>query len=290
MSSATHESIKRLFANRPSLVAELLRDVCGLALSEPDRFVEADSSLSDLPFVDYRPDLVLVAERGGAPLAVFVLEGQLRIDDRKLRSWPLYLTAKAAIHRCPCFLVVVTPDAEVARWAARPIVLPQPRSQITPIVLGPDAIPPIVDPDVARRNPELAVLSATMHGHGEHAVAVARAALLGATGLDASTVSLYDDLVWAALSESARRMLEDLMNLGRYEYQSEHVRRHIEQGRAEGRAEGKVEALLKFLASRGLQPTLDQAVCIRSCADLDRLDAWLDRALAVASIDELLSH
>jgi hypothetical protein len=35
---------------------------------------------------------------------------------------------------------------------------------LTPIVLGPDQIPQVVEPDEAARTPELAVLSALAHG------------------------------------------------------------------------------------------------------------------------------
>jgi hypothetical protein len=302
MSSAMHESIRLLFENRPSLAGELLAQVYGIGLPEHERITHGDTSLAGRPFVDYHPDLVLVAERAGRSVVAFIVEGQLRIDERKLRTWPLYLLAQEAMLRCPCYLLVVTPFADVARWASRPIVLAQPGSQVTPMVLGPDSIPMVVDAEEARRAPELAVLSATVHGRGERAVEVAPAALGAAAGLDDDRVTLYDDLVWAALSETARRTLEDLMNLGRYEYQSEHVRRHVEQGRSEGRAEGraegkaegktegKAEALLRFLAARRLLPSPEQGETIRSCSDPARLDAWLDRAPHIASVAELLAQ
>jgi len=55
---------------------------------------------------------------------------------------------------------VVTVDAAIAAWAARPIRTGHPGFDLVPIVLGPEAMPWVTEPDQARKNPELAVLSA----------------------------------------------------------------------------------------------------------------------------------
>jgi hypothetical protein len=144
---------------------------------------------------------------------------------------------------------------------------------------GPDAIPVITDPDEARRAPELAVLSAEAHGKGEHAVEVALAAFSASAGLDPRRGRLYDDLVWAALSAAAQRRLEALMDIENYKYRSRQMRRPYEQGRA--------EALLRFLAARGLEVSSDAAARIRACTDAARLDAWLDQAATITTVDEL---
>src|SRR5690606_16761576 len=135
-------------------------------------------------------------------------------------------------------LLVVAPDAAVARWCARPIELGHPGFVLRPLVLGPQAIPVIVDEQAAREDPELAVLSAMAHGRKEVGAAIARAVLGAAQGLDDERCSFYVDLTMASLSAAARRSLEELMKSGKYEYQSEFIRKWIFQGREEGREEG----------------------------------------------------
>lgn len=60
------------------------------------------------------------------------------------------------------------------------------------------------------------------------------------------------------------------------------------EGEAKGEAKGKAEALLRILAQRGLSVSEDQRRRVLACTDLATLDGWLDRALLVASVDELL--
>jgi len=45
---------------------------------------------------------------------------------------------------------------------------------------------------------------------------------------------------------------------------------------------------LRILAQRGLLVSDDQRRRIHECTDVATLDGWLDRALLVASVDELL--
>lgn len=88
---------------------------------------------------------------------------QLGVVARKRFVWPLYLGALHARLSCLACLVVVTADAEVARWAAKPITTFQPGAPFTPIVVGPDRIPIVTSPEEAERLPALAVLSALAH-------------------------------------------------------------------------------------------------------------------------------
>ena len=103
---------------------------------------------------------------------------------RKRFVWPLYLGALHARLSCLACLVVVTADAEVARWAAKPITTFQPGAPFTPIVVGPDRIPIVTSPEEAERLPELAVLSALAHGSEARAVEIGRVALGAAGRLD----------------------------------------------------------------------------------------------------------
>jgi len=55
-------------------------------------------------------------------------------------------------------------------------------------MMGPEAIPVILDEQVAREDPELAVLSAMAHGHEEVGASIAHTVLAAVAGLDAERV------------------------------------------------------------------------------------------------------
>jgi hypothetical protein len=258
MPSMRHEGLLLLFRNRPELAPQLLCDVLGLQLP---RWTEArveSAELTEVAPTEYRADLVVLLLEG-KPCFAIVVEVQLSRDEDKRKSWPLYLTSLRSRVNCPTALLVVVPDAAVARWCARPIELGHPGFMLRPLVTGPDAIPVIVDEAAAREDPELAVLSAMAHGHEEVGASIASAVLAAVGGLDAERVRLYVDLVLGSLGAAARGALEELMERGTYEYQSEFARKYVAQGREEGRKEGREEgreegertALLKVLAGPG---------------------------------------
>jgi hypothetical protein len=87
---------------------------------------------------------------------------------------------------------------------------------VTPTVIDPDQIPMITDVEHARRSPGLAVLSALAHADDPEAVDIAAAALTAAHDLDSDAAAA----IFARLGDLARTALEQLMQTGRYEYQS----------------------------------------------------------------------
>jgi hypothetical protein len=104
------------------------------------------------------------------PVLGIVVEVQLGVDEGKRYSWPVYAMAVRAKHRCPACVLVVAPDARVARWARRPIdVGPPEGSAFTPIVVGPDEVPVVTDAELAAQDPELALLSVEVHRRGARA-------------------------------------------------------------------------------------------------------------------------
>jgi hypothetical protein len=178
---------------------------------------------------------------------------------------------------------VVTPDPAVAQWAGQPIDLGN--GTFVPRVVGPEGIPQVTDRDQAVREPQLAVLSAVAHGGGEvaTAVAIARAAVNAVSSLPEEQRLLYSVLTERALSEAARRPLE--MEPQIEKFFTEAHRRSYDQGKAKGEA----KALVAILKRRGLAITDEQQHQIATCTDLATLDRWLERALSVTSIDELLA-
>jgi hypothetical protein len=91
--------------------------------------------------------------------------------------------------------------------------------------------------------------------------------------------------------KAARGALEELMELGTYQYQSEFARKYVAQWREEGREEGLHEgertALLKVLEARGLVVKQRARQRILACTNSAQLDLWLRRAVSVRSTEEL---
>jgi Uma2 family endonuclease len=62
------------------------------------------------------------------------------------------------------------------------------------------------------------------------------------------------------------------------------------RGRAEGEARGRAEGVMRVLETRGFEVPGDLRAHILACADLERLDRWLARALTVALARELIDE
>ncbi|WP_044986166.1 hypothetical protein [Sorangium cellulosum] len=298
MPSVTHEALVELFKNRPTLAAEMLHD----ALGQPvPAFTEARVVSSDLTEVlpsDRRADVIVVLLVGELerPAMAIVVEVQLGVDPDKRYVWPVYVVQTRARNRCPTQLLVVTIDAEIARWCSRPIDTGHPGLTLAPLVLGPEGVPVVTDAEQAKASPEVVVLSAMAHGQGEAAEAIGVAFLAAAAGLDEERRALYGDLVLSSLNEAARRTLEAMMKSG-YEFQSEFARSYVakgvEKGREEGRQAGlleaKAQAVLSVLEARGLEIPAEVRERVLESTDVAELDRWIRRAASVGDARELLT-
>ncbi len=288
MPSLTHEGLVSLFRNRPELAPELLRNALGIDLPVYAEARVESADLTEVVPTEYRADLVVLLV-DGKPVFGIVVEVQLELrdGDRKFFTWPSYVANLRAYLECETCVLVVAPNEAVAERARRHIHL-GPDSTVTPLVVGPKAVPIIVDAEAAKRDPELAVLSAMAHGEDEPelAVRIAIAACAGAARLDDERALLYSDLVRISLGEAARRAFEDLMATGNYEYQSEFHKK----ADALGRAKGQASAVLKVLAARQLSVAEEQKSRILACTDLARLDRWIERAITVTSVDDLFEE
>ena len=301
MPSLTHEALLLLFRNRPELAPELLRDALGVALPAYTEVRIESADLTQVAPTEYHADLVVLLVEG-KPVLGIVLEVQLAPHARKRFTWPLYAVGLRARLECDACVLVVTPSAEVARWASKPIAL-GPGGTLQPLVIGPDAVPVVADVERARHDPELAVLSALAHGDDEPqiAVQVGFAALVASLGLDDERALLYSDWIRVALGQAARAALEELMETRGYEFQSEFARKHHNRGvaegeakgkaegeakgKAEGKVEGKAEALLRLLEKRGLAVADSMRERVLSCTDIELLDRWFDRAVTASDTD-----
>ena len=282
MPSADHEVLLALFRNRPELVPGLLREALGLDLPTYTEVRVESAELTEVVPAEYHADLVVLLVNGKPVLAI-VVEVQLARKDRKRFTWPLYAASLRARFECEALVLVVAPEVDVARWASKPIPLGA-GNTFRPCVLGPQAVPVVVDPARAVAEPELAVLSVLAHGNGDvpRAVEIALAAAAGVEAVpDSERAMLYSDLIEMALSEAARKAFAMLPK--GYEFRSETVRTSLEKGRAEGRTEGRAEgraqalaeSILTVLTARGLRLSEQRKQQIFSSTDTEQLRRWL---------------
>jgi hypothetical protein len=201
---------------------------------------------------------------------------------------------------CDVVLVVVTPNRRVAAWAARALLLGHPGVSLVPLVLGPEAVPRVRSVAEARRSPDLAVLSALMHGKSASAESIGRAALAAFRDLDDERATLYTDLVLLSMRAAAREVLVKLMANGTYEYGSDFAKRYVAQGRVEGRTEGlaagrneglaagRALSVLAFLEARGLEIPAAVRERVLACTDISILDRWISRAVTAKTALEVV--
>jgi hypothetical protein len=287
MPSSLHEALIEIFRCRPVFAADLLANALGLDLPDYQLARLESGELNNLTPTEHRADAVVVLTTANRPVLAIVVEAQLHPDRHKRWSWPVYLATLRARLRCPTVLLVICVKASVAKWCAQPIDLGHPGWVLYPLVAGPDRVPPIADADQAKREPELAVLSAVAHGNHPDHEKIMHALLTALASVDPERAALYNDIVFAALPSAARRSLEELMASRTYEYQSEFVRKFIFQGRAEGQAQEEARAIVEVLDARGFDVPDDVRARIAECSDLDRLRLWLRRAVTINAVADL---
>jgi hypothetical protein len=295
MVSLLHEGVIKLVRDRPAFAADLLGGLLEVKVPQFSRARLVDVTLNELTPVEYRADAVVVFTKKKAVFGA-IIEAQLEPDKEKRFTWPLYAVGARAREECPFVVLVVTPNAATARWAARPIELGG-GNWYSPLVVGPDGVPKVTEHGRARRDPQLAVLSVMAHGRGEVATAAAigTAAARAISRFPEDQRLLYSLLIESNLSEAARKAIE--MQPGLEKFFSEAQRRNFERGRAEGKAqgraagkaEGEAAALLKILMRRGLTVTTEQRRRIVECTELGVLERWLDQSLSVGSVEDLLA-
>jgi hypothetical protein len=162
---------------------------------------------------------------------------------------------------------------------------------LQPQVLCLADMPAVTDPAVARRQPEVTVLSAMAHGKRSDAKRVFDALLVALEVLDHDHAKLYADLVLTALPEAFQGYLETTMTTTAHRYQSDFARRYYAEGEAKGLAEGKAEgearAVLAFLDARGIEVPDPVREDILGCTDLNQLDIWIRRAVTADKVQDL---
>ena len=284
MPSRKHEMVVEMIRQRPALAADLLQCVrSGLVPPFHEATLESGDLSEHVPAA-YHADALVTLHGDRGEFAVIV-EFQRKPDQRKHLSWPAYLATARARLKCPVMLLVICPKGGVARWARRPIALGHPGLVLTPLVLGPEEVPVLTTADVDNVAPELTVVSALVHGAGPDGEKVLSALLDGARKVGPEQANVYIDEVFAVLPQTARELLEALMETKNREYKSEFARRYF----SEGEARGEAKAVLAVLSARGIEVPEQDRVRISECTDLPQLESWVRLAATARSIADLFA-
>ncbi|MGW2015452.1 hypothetical protein [Streptomyces sp. NPDC001927] len=299
MVTSSHEASHRIFQDRPELLTPVFQ-ILGVRLA-PKASIEAlTPDMTALRPLERQVDSVLrVTPSEGAPF-LLAIELQGRRDPEKGPSWAYYLAYLREKYAMPALLLVVCPDRRTARWAAGPFntgVDHWHALTTRPLVLGPDNVPVITDPDEVSRNLAMAAFSVMAHRRDRDMTATleALAHAVGTAGDDSDSVAYYSELLEIGLGDTpARTTWRKLMSVGSFfPGRGTLVEETFLKGKAEGevagKAEAKAEAVLRVLAARGVDVPEAAALRISSCTDTDVLDTWLDRAITATTAEELFA-
>lgn len=278
--SWSHEGIVELVREDPRLAPLLLSGPLGVTMPEFSEARFQPATMTELKPAHIHADAVVVLYHDGRPVLGIVVEVQGGVDEDKLFAWPSYATWVRRALRCEACVLVIAQTEVVANWAARPIVI-GPGGVFQPLVLRPSSVPVIEDVPTAEQGPELAVLSAMSHGRGEveTAVRIALAATIAAHGLSRDRFLLYFGLIFAALSEAARKAFK--MHPQGAQFFDESQQRSFERGQA--------KTIVAVLEARRLTVTDEQRERILASTDSAELERWARKAVTVASTDELFA-
>ena len=289
MASILHEAPLLLLGERPELLVHLLRRRLGLHIGPNTKVALGNAEFTQAVPLERRADAVVTIEDDGRVTSAFVVEVQLAKDDEKHYSWPLYAASLHARVRCRTSLVVLALTTEIADWARTPIPTLQPTRPFAPLVLGPREIPRVTSEDAARRMPELAILSALVHGREPGGEEVVRQAIVAAGQLDDQRTRTYYDLLWSSLGDVARAALEALMSLKNYEYKSDFAKKYVAEGRTEGRTDEARHILVALLTTRQLGPSEAARARIDACTDRETLERWILRVGSATAEDDVFA-
>lgn len=293
--SPQHEALHRIFTHDKDLFARTIRHVLGKEVPGPLNVSSLSTDYTVVePVHERRGDSALLAEllvEGRDDRFIILIESQTEPDRQDARyRWPFYCAYLHDKYRCPVLLVVVTSSEETARWARKRFEIGLPGLTcltLQAIVLGPDNVPAITDPQAAANDPGFAVFSAITHSRSAEIGGILET-LAGALAVaDAKTGSLLAEFTEAGLGEGTigRTIWRNLMATRTYPYVSE-LR---SQGREEGRAEARALDIERLLDKRGIAMTAADRERITSCRDGETLDVWLDRVLTISEIAELFA-
>ncbi|MGN9816062.1 hypothetical protein ACTMUQ_12030 [Streptomyces sp. SD11] len=294
MVSSPHEAMHQIFREDPRLFARALPKA-GIALPEPTEVQLLDTDLTEIRPLERRVDTLLRVDTADSGSYLLAIEMQGRRDPDKLNSWTYHLAHLYAKYELPPVLLVVCQDKSTASWAAEPIRIgPSTHTSIAvfPLVLGPDNLPAIIDPDEAAQDLGLSVFSALTHAKDPALPAILDALATALVDTGGEIAKDWAEFIEIGLGAPRTRALwRNLMATytSRFPGSGTLIEESINKGLAEGESRGRAEDILRLLTLRGIDIPEAARERITDCADLETLGTWFDRAVTATSVEELFT-
>lgn len=295
MVSSAHEAMHRIFREDPGLFARALPRA-GIDFPEPTAIQPLDTDLTEIRPMDRRVDTLQRIDTADDGSYLLAVEAQGRRDPDKLNSWTYYLAHLYAKYELPPVLLVVCQDKATASWAAEPIRIgPPAHTSITvfPLVLGPDNLPAITDPEEAAQDIPLSVFSALTHAKDPALPVILDALATALANSSGETAKGWAEYTEIGLGDSRTRTLwRNLMATwtSRFPGSGTLIEETHIKGLSEGLAQGRAEDILRILAVRSVDVPEATRKRIIECTDLDTLSTWFDRAITAATSEELFTE
>ncbi|MFT4189038.1 MAG: hypothetical protein QM621_10720 [Aeromicrobium sp.] len=290
MPSPEHEAAIELMRLAPQLATDLLGRLFGVDVSAcASATAFAETSRTMTPRTVHADAAFVYHDADGEPVLSVVFEAQRSWDDDKRQTWRLYLAHLQYETRVPAALIVYCPDPRVAARYRSTLEDDGISSLLRPLIVTPDDLPLVVDPDAAARDPEFTVLAALAHHRDSQllqafpAIDAALASLVGRLGTDRAIA--YHDVINAVMPEPTSTAWRDYMSttaIPRVWLSDEFQELH-----EKGYLKGVAEAVLKVLDVRGVAVPEAIREQIISTTDLDRLNRWIEVAGTATSLDDL---
>ncbi|MFI6639261.1 hypothetical protein [Streptomyces sp. NPDC050504] len=292
MVSAPHEALHRIFQEYPEVFTQVSRTL-GLDFPAVTSATVLSPDLTEARPVERRVDTLLRIETEADEPFLLAVESQGRKAHDKPVNWAYYIAYLHAKYELPAVLLVVCQDRATAEWAARPVRLgPRPWRTMTlyPLVAGPHNMPVITDPEQAGENLVMATLAAMTHARDPQVGAILKALSTALRKLpDNISYPLAEFTAQGLGKLPAAHQWRNLMAVDLSFYTSEIWQEARSEARSEGRVEGRAEDVLRLLDRRGIDVSDEQRERVMSCADLDVLGEWFDRAVTAATADEVFA-
>ena len=294
MPSGEHESPIALAKLDPGLVVWLLAHLFDVKVPDYDHARAQPTDVRVVVPRTYHADgMLLFCDAVDEPVLAVVLEVQRGWDTTKQWTWKLYVAQMEAELLVNAALVVYCPDPALARWYRGMFEYEGLSLSLRPFIFTPHDVPLVVDVELARANPALAVFSAICHGGDADVDAVFPALAQALRVLGPKKAILYYDVVLAGLPPEPRARWEAYMSSAiDSEFRSELLReadaRGQAKGEARGQAVGEAQAVLTVLDARGIPVAKAVRERILACTDLTQLDTWLRRVATAATADEVI--
>jgi hypothetical protein len=285
MPTGEHESPIALAKLDPGLVTWLLAHLFDVEVPDYHHARAQPTEVQVLVPRTYHADgMLLFCDAADRPVLAVVLEVQRGWDAAKGWTWKLYVAQLEAELNISAVLLVYCPNPMIAARYRTMREFEGPSLALRPLIFTPHDVPLVIDVELARSHPALAVFSAICHGADEDVDAAFPALAKALETVGPKRAILYYDIVLAGLPRAPRTRWEDFMTTTSHRYYSERFRA-IE---TKAWTENGHHAVLTVLDARGIKVPDAVREQILACTDLDLLDTWLRRAVTVSTAEDVV--